>query len=74
MRLGSRAERARTLRRTYLLTRATEVLGTVEKANHWLDQPLLALDMRTPASLLDSAMGARDADAILTRIEFGVFS
>lgn len=53
---------------------ACEVLGDPEKAARWLRQPNRALAGRAPLSLLDTELGAREVEAVLRRIEYGVFS
>jgi putative toxin-antitoxin system antitoxin component (TIGR02293 family) len=53
---------------------ALRVFGSVEKARQWLRWPVAALDCETPLSLLDTEEGGRVVEAILGRIEHGVFS
>jgi putative toxin-antitoxin system antitoxin component (TIGR02293 family) len=64
--------------RLYRLARvalmAIEVLGSHEKAKQWLERPNRALGGETPLSLLDTDIGARQVEAVLGRIEHGVFS
>jgi putative toxin-antitoxin system antitoxin component (TIGR02293 family) len=67
-------ESERLLRLLRLVAQATEVLGTREKAMHWLALPNRALGGAPPQSLLDTDIGTQAAEAVLTRIESGVFS
>jgi len=62
--------------RARLLAKATDVLGDREKAIGWMKAPNRALGGATPTSVLDidTALGARAAEDVLVRIEYGVFS
>lgn len=53
---------------------AERVLGSAEKAHAWLRSPVPALDDQLPLTLLDTEEGGRVVEAILGRIEHGVFS
>jgi putative toxin-antitoxin system antitoxin component (TIGR02293 family) len=70
----SAEESGRVYRLARIAARAEEVLGSLEKARLWLLQPNRALGSTTPLSLLDTDEGARHVEAILGRIEHGVFS
>ena len=67
-------ESERLLRLVRLVTQATDVLGDHRKAIHWLESPNRALEGATPLSLLDTDIGTQAAEAVLTRIDFGVYS
>jgi putative toxin-antitoxin system antitoxin component (TIGR02293 family) len=64
--------------RLYRLARVTlmaiQVLGTQEKAKQWLERPNRALGGETPLHLLDTDIGARQVEAVLGRIDYGIFS
>jgi putative toxin-antitoxin system antitoxin component (TIGR02293 family) len=64
--------------RLYRLARvacmAIQVLGSHEKAGHWLERPNRALGGATPLSLLDTDIGVHQVEAVLGRIEHGIFS
>ena len=64
--------------RVYRLARiaalAINVLGSHEKACRWLTKENRALAGEAPLSLLDTEIGARQVEAVLGRIEHGVFS
>ena len=53
---------------------ASEVLGDDAKASRWLQRPNRALSGSPPLSLLDTDLGAREVEAVLGRIEYGVYS
>jgi putative toxin-antitoxin system antitoxin component (TIGR02293 family) len=67
-------ESDRLVRAARILTRATSLLGSREKAGHWLRTPNRALGSATPLSLLDTGVGAEQVDELLGRIEFGIYS
>jgi putative toxin-antitoxin system antitoxin component (TIGR02293 family) len=54
-------------------TRAIEVLGTREKALHWLKTPVRSLGDRTSLSLLGSPDGITGVKDVLGRIEHGIW-
>jgi putative toxin-antitoxin system antitoxin component (TIGR02293 family) len=53
---------------------AEGVLGTLDKAKHWMRQGNRVLRGGTPMSLLTTDQGARLVEQILGRIAYGVFS
>ena len=53
--------------------RAVEVLGTEEKARSWFQAPNRSLG-EIPFHLLDTDIGSQAVEAVLGRIEYGVFS
>ena len=57
-----------------LFFRATEVLESEAAAVQWFKSPIQALGWATPLSLAHSAVGLRELENILGRIEHGVFS
>ena len=67
-------EGERFMRLLRLVAQATDVLGSQLKALSWLEAPNRALEGATPMSLLDTDIGTQAAEAVLTRIEYGVFS
>ena len=56
------------------LSKAIDVLGEKNKAVHWLKSPNKALGGQTPLSLLDTSAGEHEVEALLDRIEYGVYS
>lgn len=67
-------EGERLMRLVRLVAQATDVLGARDKALRWMEAPNRALAGATPMSLLDTDIGTQAAEAVLTRIEYGVFS
>lgn len=55
-----------------VLTRATAVLESRERAEAWLKEPNPALDGRSPTDLLGDTNGANQVLDLLTRIEHGL--
>lgn len=53
---------------------AAEVLGDWPRAVRWLRQPNRALGQRVPLQHLDTDLGVREVEAVLLRIEHGVYS
>ena len=53
---------------------ATLVLGSLENARAWLHQENQALGGDSPVSQLDTEIGERQVEELLTRINYGVFS
>ena len=62
------------VRTATVLARAIDVLGDKKKAVHWLTTPNRALGGEIPITLLDTSAGAHEAEALLERIEYGVYS
>jgi putative toxin-antitoxin system antitoxin component (TIGR02293 family) len=56
-----------------IIERATEVIGSREKALRWLGTPVRALKFATPISLLDTKEGKDAVLTVLGRLERGVF-
>ncbi|CAN5772544.1 DUF2384 domain-containing protein [soil metagenome] len=70
----SAAESERVLRIARALAQASETLGTVVKARHWLQKPNRALGGECPLRMLDTDVGANAVLEELGRIEHGVFA
>ena len=64
----------RAVRIMRLYDKARKVFTTHELARQWLNQPLPVLNWRTPLAYARSELGAREVEAVLGRIEHGVFS
>jgi putative toxin-antitoxin system antitoxin component (TIGR02293 family) len=67
-------ESERVYRLAKVLAFAESVLGTKEKARHWLNTPNRALGNASPLSLLETEAGVDEVTSVLGRIEFGVYS
>lgn len=57
-----------------LLAQAAETFGSHEAALSWFRQPALALDGRTPITLLETPAGQELVRQALTRIDYGVYT
>ena len=67
-------ESDRLYRIAYLTTLAAETLGSEEKAGAWLRRPNRALGGERPIELLDTEIGERQVEEVLTRLAHGVYS
>lgn len=67
-------ESDRTLRMARVVALAKEVLGSEEKASHWMSNPNRALGGRRPFDQLDTEPGVRSVEEILQRIAYGIYS
>jgi len=57
-----------------ILTKATEVFGSQEEAERWLQQPAIGLEQRRPIDLLQTPAGVKLVEDFLGRLEYGVYS
>ena len=57
-----------------VVQKALAVLEDKQSARRWMTQPKRALGGLTPLRCCDTEMGAREVEALLGRIEHGVFS
>ena len=71
---ASTADLERLLRTRRLFEYARTVFDDEATARAWLSTPNAALSGRSPLPLLDTDAGARLVDAVLTRLEFGVYA
>jgi putative toxin-antitoxin system antitoxin component (TIGR02293 family) len=67
-------ESERVYRLAKVLAFAESVLGSKEKARHWLNTPNRALGKASPLSLLENEAGVDEVTSVLGRIGFGVYS
>ncbi len=70
----SAMESDRLYRLARIAAQAEGVFGSPEKAGTWLLRPNRALGQAVPFELLDTDEGTRQVEAVLGRIEHGVFS
>lgn len=56
-----------------ILARATEVFGSQEEAEQWLERPATGLDRRRPIDLLQTPAGVELVQDFLTQLEYGVY-
>jgi len=59
--------------REMVIEKAIKVLGSREDALAWLERPAIALEQKTPASMLSSESGRRTVSNLLLQLEFGVY-
>lgn len=69
-----RTESDRLVRYVRLFVRACEALGGEAGARSWLRAPAMAFRGETPLDYADTEVGAREVEALLVRLEHGVFS
>jgi putative toxin-antitoxin system antitoxin component (TIGR02293 family) len=69
-----RMESDRLVRYARLFSRAGAALGGADGARSWLTSPALAFHGEWPLDYADTEIGAREVEALLGRIEHGVFS
>jgi putative toxin-antitoxin system antitoxin component (TIGR02293 family) len=69
-----RAESDLLVRYARLMSHATAALGGVEGARSWLTASAIAFHGECPLDYADTEIGAREVDALLGRLEHGVFS
>lgn len=69
-----RAESDRLVRYARLFSRASSALGGVAGARSWLSAPARAFHGECPLDYADTEIGAREVEALLGRLEHGVFS
>jgi len=67
-------ESDRLYRVAHATLRASETLGSLDKARSWLHGKNRALGGRSPISCLDTGIGARQVEEILERIGHGIYS
>src|SRR5262245_7074003 len=67
-------ESDRVLRLARIYAHATEVFETEDDARDWIKDPNRALGGKRPLDLLDTDIGVQKVDAVLTRIQQGVYS
>jgi putative toxin-antitoxin system antitoxin component (TIGR02293 family) len=64
----------RTWKFAEILSHATELFGSQEAAEAWMEQPAMALNQRKPIDLLSTTAGVESVEELLTRIEYGVYA
>jgi putative toxin-antitoxin system antitoxin component (TIGR02293 family) len=67
-------ESDRTLRMARVVALAQEVLGSDEKASHWMNNPNRALGGKRPFDQLDTEPGVRSVEEVLYGIAYGMYS
>jgi putative toxin-antitoxin system antitoxin component (TIGR02293 family) len=57
-----------------IVTKATQVFGSQEEAEQWLERPAIGLNQNRPIELLSTTAGTELVEQHLERIEFGVYT
>ncbi|WP_207462074.1 antitoxin Xre/MbcA/ParS toxin-binding domain-containing protein [Azospirillum sp. SYSU D00513] len=57
-----------------MLARATELFGSQEEAEEWLDRPAMGLNKNRPLHLLATPAGVEMVKDFLTRLEYGAYT
>jgi putative toxin-antitoxin system antitoxin component (TIGR02293 family) len=70
----SPVESDRLYRLAYVTHVASATLGGVESARIWLSRPNRALGGGAPLNLLDTDIGCRQVEEVLSRLSYGMFS
>ena len=70
----SRDESDRLMRFTRLFGLAEKVLGSPDSARRWLSDSAPSLHEETPFDYADTELGAREVEALLWKLEHGVYS
>ena len=65
---------ARTWKLAETIARATEVLGSQDEAEQWLERPAIGLDQRRPIDLLATPAGTEMVETFLERLDYGVYT
>ena len=73
-RMLSADEAEKSLRAARVFGLATEVLGSEEKARHWLNDQIPALGGKRPLDLLDTDVGAHEVTNLLGGIKWGMYA
>lgn len=56
------------------LAKASDVFGSQDKAEEWLNKPAMGLDGQRPIELLQTVQGTELVTDFLTRLDYGVYS
>lgn len=70
----SREQSGRVWKFAEILARATDLFGSQQAAERWLEEPAIGLDQRRPIDLLSTPAGVDTLETHLSRIEYGVYA
>jgi putative toxin-antitoxin system antitoxin component (TIGR02293 family) len=65
---------ARTWKFAEILTKATQLFGSQQEAERWMEQPAMALEQRRPIDLMTTPAGMEIVEDFLRRVEYGVYT
>ncbi len=57
-----------------ILAQASEIFGSQEDAEQWLERPAMGLDNNRPLDLLDTPAGVEMVEDLLGRMTYGVYT
>jgi putative toxin-antitoxin system antitoxin component (TIGR02293 family) len=69
----SAEQSGRTWKFAEILAKATDVLGSQDVAEKWLETPAIGLDQRRPIDLLSTPAGVELVEDYLIRLDYGVY-
>jgi putative toxin-antitoxin system antitoxin component (TIGR02293 family) len=69
----NKEQSSRTWKFAEILAKATEVLGSQEEAEKWLERPAIGLNRRRPIDLLETPVGVELVEDYLRQLEYGVY-
>jgi putative toxin-antitoxin system antitoxin component (TIGR02293 family) len=72
--LLSQEQSGRTWKLAEILAKATDVLGSREEAEQWLERPAMGLNQRRPIDLLATPAGVELVEDFLERLDYGVYT
>jgi putative toxin-antitoxin system antitoxin component (TIGR02293 family) len=72
--LLSQEQSGRTWKLAEILAKATDVLGSREEAEQWLERPAMGLNQRRPIDLLATPAGVEMVETFLERLDYGVYT
>jgi putative toxin-antitoxin system antitoxin component (TIGR02293 family) len=70
----SQEQSGRTWKFAEILAKATDVFGSQEDAEQWLERPAIGLDQRRPIDLLATPAGIELVEQYLIRLAYGVYA
>ncbi|MDE5443203.1 DUF2384 domain-containing protein [Bradyrhizobium sp. CSA207] len=70
----SQEQSGRTWKFAEILAKATDVFGSQEEAEQWLERPAIGLEQRRPIDLLATPAGIELVEQYLTRLAYGVYA
>ncbi len=72
--LLSQEQSGRTWKLAEILAKATDVFGSREAAERWLEHPAIGLNQRRPLDLLATPAGVEMIENFLEPIDYGVYA
>jgi putative toxin-antitoxin system antitoxin component (TIGR02293 family) len=70
----SQEQSGRTWKFAEILSKATDVFGSQQEAEQWLERPAIGLDQRRPIDLLATPAGVELVEEYLERMVYGVYT